>query len=64
MVYLFLQIGNNTNRYVTKEDLYNEAKKYINKNIYMSELNQVINEVKEKCKEEVIIIVRKFLCIW
>ena len=64
MEYLFLPIGNDSNRYVAKEELYNEAKKYINDNIYKSELEVAISEIKTKCKDEVVMIVRQFLCIW
>lgn len=64
MEFIFLQVGNNPKRYVAKEELYNEAEKYMNKNIYMSDLIDAINNVKTKCKDEVIMIVRKFLHIW
>ena len=64
MEYLFLPIGNDSNRYVDKEELYNEAKKYINDNVYKSELEVAISEIKTRCKDEVVMIVRQFLCIW
>lgn len=47
-----------------KETLYNEANKYLNENIYMSDLDIAIKNVKEKCKEEIIVIMRKLLCLW
>jgi len=49
---------------VAKEDLYNEAKNYLKENIYKSDLIDVVKHVKDKCKDEVIFIVRKFLYIW
>lgn len=58
MGYLYLLAGNDANRYVAKEELYNEAKKYASENIYMSELETAISEIKTKCKEEVIMVVR------
>lgn len=56
--------GNNEKRYFSKEILYNEAKKYLNKNVYMSDLNNSIKNIKDKCSDEIIFIVRKFLCVW
>ncbi len=53
--------GNDENRYVPKEELYNEAKKYLNKNIYMKNLKDAVNSVLKTSKEEVIMIVRKLL---
>lgn len=64
MIYLFLQVGNNNQRYFLKEELYNEAKKYKNKNLYVSELKDAIKNIKNKCKDEIVMIVRKFLYIW
>ena len=64
MIYLFLQIGNDKDRYFSNEQLYKEAKKYFNKNLYMAELEEAINFTKNKCKNEIIMIVRKFLCVW
>lgn len=55
--------GNDENRYVSKEELYREAKKYLDKNIYISDLKDAIKNVLEMTKEEVIMIVRKFLCV-
>ena len=60
----FLLAGNDENRYVAKEELYNEAKKYLNNNIYMNDLETAIKEAKTKCKEEIIMVVRQFLRIW
>lgn len=56
--------GNDENRYVAKEELYREAEKYLKQNIYKAELISAINEVKTKCRNEVIMIIRKFLCLW
>ncbi len=55
--------GNDANRYVAKEELYNEAKKYLNENIYANELEEAIKVAKNKYKNDVIMIIRKFLCI-
>ena len=54
--------GNDANRYVDKEVLYNEAKKYTN-NIYKEELLDAIKTAQNKYKNEIIMIVRKFLYI-
>lgn len=59
----FFTTGNDKKKYVDKKDLYNEAKKYLNKNIYQEELENAIKIVKEKYKEKIIMIVRKLLCI-
>jgi len=48
---------------VDKKDLYNEAKKYLSENIYQEELEKAIEIVKEKHKDKIIMIIRKFLCI-
>lgn len=64
MEYLFLQVGNNENKYVKKEELYNEAKKYLNENIYKCELEKAVKSVKDECVDEVIMIVRELLYIW
>lgn len=55
--------GNNENRYVSKEELYNEAKKYLNENIYMENLEDAILNALKTNKDEVIMIIRKLLCI-
>lgn len=55
--------GNDENRYNSKEDLFSEAKKYLDKNIYTSDLKNAIKYVRENCKDEVIMVVRKLLCI-
>ena len=54
--------GNDANRYVDKEVLYNEAKKYTN-NVYKEELLDAIKTAQNKYKNEIIMIVRKFLYI-
>lgn len=54
--------GNDANRYVDKEVLYNEAKKYTN-NVYKEELLDAIKSAQNKYKNEIIMIVRKFLYI-
>ena len=55
--------GNDAERYVSKEDLYNEAKKYTSGNIYKEELDVAIKKAKEACKDEIIMIIRKLLCV-
>lgn len=50
--------GNDENRYVSKEYLYEEAKKNLNRNIYTCDLKNAIKNVKGKCIEEKIIICR------
>ena len=52
--------GNNPERYVAKEELYNEAKKYLDKNIYKEELEDAIKLAKEKYKDDVIMIIGSF----
>lgn len=59
----FFTTGNDPKKYVSKEDLYNEAKKYLSKNIYKEELKDAIKIAKENYKNEVIMIIRKLLCI-
>ncbi len=54
--------GNDANRYVDKEVLCNEAKKYTN-NVYKEELLDAIKSAQNKYKNEIIMIVRKFLYI-
>lgn len=63
-VYLFLLAGNDKEKYVPMETLYNEANKYLNGNIYMCDLDIAIKNIKEKCKNEIIVIMRKLLCLW
>lgn len=55
--------GNDETKYVPKEELYNEAKKVLNVDIYKGDLIEIVKEVKKKCRNEAIFIVRKFLCI-
>lgn len=55
--------GNDINKYATKEELYKEATKYLNKNIYKLELKEAIKTVLEKDKDVVIFVIRKFLCV-
>ena len=62
--YLFLQVGNDKNRYVSKYELCSEASKYLSKNIYMCDLHEAIENIKEKCKKAIVFIVRKFLRLW
>ena len=54
--------GNDANRYVDKEVLCNETKKYTN-NVYKEELLDAIKTAQNKYKNEIIMIVRKFLYI-
>ena len=56
--------GNDEKRYVAKEELYNEAKKYRNEDIYMQDLETAVIEVIRQESKKVIMVVRKFLCIW
>jgi len=62
--YLFLQVGNDENRYASKEDLYFEASKYLKKNIYKCDLEEAVEAIKTKCKDKLIFIVRKLLRVW
>ncbi len=55
--------GNDPLKYVDKENLYKEAEKYTDKNIYKEELKNAVVQAKLKCKEEIIMIIRKFLCV-
>ena len=50
--------GNDANRYVSKEELYNEAKKYL-KEAYMCDLKEAIKKAKEY-KNKVIMVVGSF----
>ena len=52
--------GNNPDRYVAKEDLYKEAEKNLNQNIYKEELEDAIQLAKEKYKDDVIMIIGSF----
>ncbi len=54
-----LTTGNDKNKYVDKEVLYNEAKKYTN-NVYKDELFDAIKTAKSKYKEKIIMIVGSF----
>lgn len=56
----FFTTGNDPQRYVAKEDLYNEAKKYLSENIYKEELQEAISIAKEKYKNDVIMIIGSF----
>ena len=58
-IFLFTT-GNDAQRYVAKEDLYNEAKKYLSENIYKEELKDAIKIAKEKYKDDVIMIIGSF----
>lgn len=53
--------GNNSEKYVAKEELIKEAKQYtLNKNLYTKELEQAIEEIKEKYKDYVTFFVGSF----
>jgi dihydrofolate synthase/folylpolyglutamate synthase len=52
--------GNNKKRYVCKNKLYNEAKKYINYNIYKYELKEAIDVAKKAYSSDAILIVGSF----
>lgn len=54
----FFTTGNDPKRYVNKEDLYNEAEKYLNKDIYKEELKNAIKIAKEKYQDKVIMVIR------
>lgn len=56
----FFTTGNDAKRYVSKEDLYNESKKYLDKNIYKEELENAIDIAINKYKEQVIMIIGSF----
>ena len=53
--------GNNEEEYVSKEELYDEAKKYLKVNIYKEDLQKAIKLAEEKYKNDVIMVIRKFL---
>lgn len=59
----FFTTGNDEEKYVNKEELYNEAQKYLTNNIYKEELEDAIKIAKEKYSESVIMIIRKLLRI-
>ena len=52
--------GNDKNRYVSKEDLYMEASKYLNHSIYKEDLKKTIEIVTKDYKDRVIFIVGSF----
>ena len=52
--------GNNPERYVAKEELFDEAKKYLSKNVFMEELENAIELAKKKYKDDVIMIIGSF----
>lgn len=52
--------GNDEKRYVSKEDLYKEAQKYLSNNLYTKELNNAIKFAKDTYKEEVIMVIGSF----
>lgn len=45
---------------MAKEELYNEASKYLSKNIYKEDLEDAINIAKNKYKDEIIMIIGSF----
>ena len=55
----FFTSGNDVKRYVAKEDLYNEAKKYI-KNKHKEELQDAIKIAREEYKDDIIMIIGSF----
>ncbi len=59
----FFTTGNDKDKYVNKEDLYKEAKKYLSDNIYKEELENAIKIAKKEYSNSVIMIIRKLLCI-
>ncbi len=57
----FFTDGNNKKRYVSKKDLYNEAKKYINEtNIFKENLINSVNIAKKLYKDNLILIIGSF----
>ena len=56
----FFTSGNSKERYFSKEDLYNEATKYLEKNVYKEELEDAIKIAKEKYKNDIIMIIGSF----
>lgn len=61
-VFIFTS-GKTEEEYVTKEELYEEAKKYLKDNIYKENLENAIRIAKDNYKEDIIMIIRKLLCI-
>ena len=57
----FLTSGNNSERYVSKEELYNKAKKYINnKKLLLKDLVEAVDMARNNYKERIIFIVGSF----
>ncbi|MDR0978644.1 MAG: hypothetical protein LBL91_01685 [Lachnospiraceae bacterium] len=52
--------GNDENKYVSKEELYNEAKKYLNEDIYMSDLGNAVDFAVNSYKTKVVCIIGSF----
>lgn len=52
--------GNDSVKYVAKEELYEEGAKYLDKNIYKKELKEAIEDIQS---EEITFVIRKLLCI-
>ena len=50
--------GNDDNRYVSKEDLFDEASKFLSDNIFMCDLRKAVLAVKVKCKRSIVFVVR------
>lgn len=61
-IFIFTE-GNNDETFVSKDELYNEAKKYLDKNIYKEELKDALKIATNKYKKEIVMVIRKFLCI-
>lgn len=55
--------GNDEKRYVSKETLYSEAEKYLSDKIYCVELKDAINYTLKNCKDEIVMVIRKLLCL-
>ncbi len=58
-VFIFTS-GNDENRYVSKETLYQEAQKYLSNNIYKEDLKTAINLARNTYKNEIIMIIGSF----
>ena len=56
----FFTTGNDINRYVAKEDLYKEANKYTQNNIYTYELEEAIKVAKEQYMDRTIFVIGSF----
>ena len=52
--------GNDENKYVPKEDLYKEAGKYLNNNLYTKDLKEAIDFAKNTYKDEIIMVIGSF----